>query len=645
MNDIWLRLNRTLLQDDRLKAADGSLLRNKAADLLLANDEAIWQRIFADAELRRVFTVNIGRQTVWEKERLITALRTHAFMSDSFTAFKNKIGLADPENRLLVQSREIVLTFPYKDAVLEGGQTVADAQKREEAFLHTTLAAGSIDRLLAPKALTDFCRYTAQGAQRLTPQEAWQWTADRLPNLILRGNNLIGLHTLLPLLAGRIQLIYIDPPYNTGSDSFAYNDNFTHSTWLTFMKNRLEAAWQLLAPQGCIFIQTDDNEFAYLKVLCDELFGRDNCRETIVLKSSTESGVNAINVKRGERLFKVKEYILFYAKSPAFRFKPFFTKTDFNPNYRYELVEENGQMKLRDLSKTLGKGTALERYALANPDNIYSLEKNIKKAGDKFKAFAAQNKGKGIVEPYVNSSGETVWVYDGGMLVPLRERIVSENGQNYFGVLASDLWTDIGTTPATEGGVYFPNGKKPEKLLRRIIEMTTQPGDWVLDYHLGSGTTAAVAHKLGRRYVGIEQLNYGENDALQRLQKVMQGEQTGISKAVGWQGGGELLYAALAPLNAYWAEKIAAAHSDEDIAALAQAVANSEFLDFRCNVAAFRRFGQEFADLPLPQKKQCLLAMLDLNDLYIPLSEIDDQSMGVSATDRALNRWFYGLKG
>ncbi|WP_448518855.1 DNA methyltransferase [Rhodoflexus sp.] len=645
MNDIGLRLERALRQDKRLQAADGSLLHNKAADLLLANDAALWHCIFADEQLRRVFTTSIGSETLWEKERLIAALRANAFMSDSFTAFRNKIGLADREQRLLAQSREVVLTFPYKDAVLEGGQTKADAERQEEAFLHTTLAAGSIDRLLAPKALTNFCRYSAAGAQPLTPEQAQQWTTDRLPNLILRGNNLIGLHTLLPLLAGRIQLIYIDPPYNTGSDSFAYNDNFTHATWLTFMKNRLEAAWQLLAPQGCIFIQTDDNEFAYLKVLCDELFGRENCRETIVLKSSTESGVNAINVKRGERLFKVKEYILFYAKSPAFRFKPFFTKTDFNTNYRYELIEENGQKVLRDLSKTLGKGEALERYALANPENIYSLEKNIKKAGEKFKAFATQNKGKGIAEPYVNSSGETVWVYDGGMLVPLRERIVSENGQNYFGVLASDLWTDIGTTPSTEGGVYFPNGKKPEKLLQRIIEMTTQPGDWVLDYHLGSGTTAAVAHKLGRRYVGIEQLEYGANDAVQRLQQVIQGEQTGISKATGWQGGGEFLYAALAPLNAHWAEKIAAADSDAAVLELAQAVAASDFLDYRCNLAAFRNFGQEFAALSLPQKKQCLLAMQDMNDLYVPLSEIADQTLGISAADRALNRWLYGLRG
>lgn len=356
-------------------------------------------------------------------------------------------------------------------------------------------------------------------------------------NLILKGDNLPILEALLPDFQGKIKLIYIDPPYNTGSGAFWYHDRRAHDAWLDFMKVRLQLAWQLLSEDGALFIQTDDAENAYLKVLCDELFGRELFREHIILKSSTESGVNAVNVKRGERLFKVKEHILFYAKSKSFRFKPFFTKAPFNFNYKFEVKKTENGYDVIDLSKKLNK-IELEKHCLKTPTDIYSLEKNIKKAGEKFKAFALQNKEKKEVEVFENSFGKFNLIYDGGVLVPLNERIVLENGQNYFGILASDLWVDIGTTPANEGGTRFPNGKKNEKLLRRIIEMSTNKNDWVLDFFLGSGSTAATAHKLERQYIGIELQNYGENDSIIRLQNVIAGEQSGISKSINWNGGG-----------------------------------------------------------------------------------------------------------
>ncbi len=361
---------------------------------------------------------------------------------------------------------------------------------------------------------------------------------DRPPNFILKGDNLPIMQALLPDFGSKIKLIYIDPPYNTGSGAFWYNDRREHDAWLDFMKTRLEVAWQLLAEDGAIFIQTDDAENAYLKVLCDELFGRELFREHIVLKSSTESGVNAVNVKRGERLFKVKEHILFYSKSKTFRFKPFFTKAPFNFNYKYEVIENEGVFSVRNLSQELSK-EELEKYCLKHPNYIFSLEKNIKKAGEKFKAFAATNKEKGVVEVFNNAFNKSTLVYDGGVLVPLKERIVVENGQNYFGILASDLWVDIGTTPAHEGGIRFPNGKKNEKLLRRIMEMASNTNEYVLDFFLGSGTTAAVAHKLGRNYIGIELQDYGQNDSLIRIKNVIEGEQSGISKSCDWRGGGQ----------------------------------------------------------------------------------------------------------
>ena len=287
---------------------------------------------------------------------------------------------------------------------------------------------------------------------------------------------------------------------------------------------------------------------------------------------------------------------------------------------------------------------AICNYALQQPANIYSLEKNIKKAGEKFKSFAEKNKPKGIVEEYINTAKQTVLIYNGGVLVPLQERIVTENGKNYFGVLASDLWVDIGTTAATEGGISFSNGKKPEKLLKRIIEMATNKGDIVLDYHLGSGTTAAVAHKLNRRYIGIEQMDYGEHDSIVRLNNVIQGDTTGISKSVNWKGGGSFVYCELYKCNEQWLQQILAAKTVTQTQALIKQIINSSFCNYQIEKAALTTHKKAFTILTIAEQKKLLLQLLDLNFLYLPCTEIDVIDYKLSQQDIALNNTFYSLK-
>jgi adenine-specific DNA-methyltransferase len=638
-------------KDDRF-ISGGKLHKSELIKFVNDLDSSVMKTLLSHAGIRKYFFKQVDEIFIFDKIKFQKFLSNKAFLENSYTAFKNKIGLAAGDEYLSAD-KNVVLAWPYKDCVLQGGQTKED-RRRNEIFLNEALAPSEIDRLLHPKAFTGFLKYSMKGNE--FPDEI-----NSLNNFIIRGNNLLVLYSLLPVFAGKIKLIYIDPPYNTGSDSFLYNDSFGHSTWLTFMKNRLEVAWKLLSPDGCIFIQIDDTEFAYLKVLCDEIFGRENFKENIVLKSSTESGVNAINVKRGERLFKVKEHILFYSKSPSFRFKPFYTKTNYNFNYRYEVVKKKGKYHITDLRKHFlekygsaknNKESFLEKkmqqefvaYALKNPENIYSLEKNIKKAGAKFKAFATANKNKKIVEEYLNSSNHISLVYDGGVLVPLKERIVNENGANYFGVLASDLWLDIGTTPSNEGGVSFGNGKKPEKLLKRIIEMATDEKDIVLDYHLGSGSTAAVAHKLNRRYIGIEQLDYGENDAVVRLQNVINGDQTGISKGISWNGGGSFIYFELKKCNELFVEKINDAKTNKQLKIILDDILKSSFLHYTVDISALKENEKGWINFNLQQKKDLLKSLLDLNFLYLPYSEIEDKDYSIPAKEIQLNQQFYSLK-
>jgi len=640
-----------LLSQDEAFALNGKLLKNKLIDATLNYNEILLQILHNDEVSRLTFFKKIGEVVVFDQSSFLKLISQRAFLPDSYTAYKINIGLNDGTDYIKA-IQETVLAWPYKDTVLEGGQNKED-QSTQETFWNETLSKDYIDRMLDAKAFTHWYKMTSDGKRtdfKLSPDD----------NFIIKGNNLIALHSIAHTHQNKVKLIYIDPPYNTGNDSFQYNDKFSHSTWLTFMKNRLEIAWRLLRNDGVFFIQVDDTEFAYLKVLCDEIFGRVHFKETIVIKSSTESGVNAINVKRGEQLFKVKEYILFYAKSKEFRFNPFYTKTDFNNNYRYEVIKTGDSFTITDLKhkfvdkfayldlnkkeKDLLVSKETENYCLQHADNIYSIEKNIKKAGEKFKAFAVLNKPKGIVEEYLNSLNKIVLIYDGGVLVPLGERVVTEGNKKYMGVLASDLWVDIGTTPSSEGGINFSNGKKPEKLLRRIIEMTTSTGDIVLDYHLGSGTTAAVAHKLGRRYIGLEQMDYGQNDATVRLTNVINGETSGISSLVGWDGGRSFVYAELAQRAAAIIHLITNANTEHELAHLYEQVLLSDTLHYTLDVKKIAAHKSDFLALPITEKQKALIHMLDKNELYVHFTERNDASYSLNVNDIKLSEAFYNLK-
>ena len=260
------------------------------------------------------------------------------------------------------------------------------------------------------------------------------------------------------------------------------------------------------------------------------------------------------------------------------------------------------------------------------------------------KAFAGLNKDKGVVEEFINKSGETMLVYDGGVLVPLKDRVIEDQGQKFFGVLASDLWVDIGTTASNEGGIRFQNGKKPEKLLKRIIEMTTSEGDLVLDYHLGSGTTAAVAHKLNRQYIGIEQMDYGDNDSIVRLQNVINGEQSGISKVIDWQGGGSFLSFELLKVNEQLMQEILKNKSLKQDELTFKKIIKTGIISLDVPGEFIEGKTPDWKSYSSEERKQFLIRLLDLNYLYLPFSERADIDFKLSKNDIKLNEIFYQSK-
>jgi adenine-specific DNA-methyltransferase len=364
-------------------------------------------------------------------------------------------------------------------------------------------------------------------------------------NMLIHGDNLLALKALEQDYAGKVKCIYIDPPYNTGNAFEHYDDNLEHSIWLNLIKPRLDFLKTLLSKDGLIFIQIDDTEVSYLQVLCDEIFGRSNRVNTISVKMSETSGVKMAHVEK--KLPKLKEYILVYKKS---------ADTILNP-IRIPKSDEDGYLDqyLKYYSKIIENPEETARNWRIIPIREY-LEKNGYPSDEeslkKFKlenanrvVYRTNNKSfKGVsfatqTEEFISATGiKYIW-WEGKQMLFLSDYV-----EEYLG----DLWLDISTINLNkEGGVDFPNGKKPEKLIERIINLSTNKNDIILDSFLGSGSTSAVAHKMGRRWIGVELGEHAKTHCYQRLKGVVDGEQGGISKSVDWKGGGGFKFYTLAP--------------------------------------------------------------------------------------------------
>lgn len=340
-------------------------------------------------------------------------------------------------------------------------------------------------------------------------------------NILIHGDNLLALKSLEQNFAGKIKCVYIDPPYNTGAAFEHYDDNLEHSIWLNLMAARLKILKNLLRDDGSIFIQIDNNEMAYLKVLCDEIFGRQNFVNDIIWKRRGGSA------NPNNRLNNVTDFILWYSKSQNYEIYPVYTKDDENTQAyieerfknefngeRYMLapVERNAKLGMRETMRYEYNGYIPKWGWMMSRENLEKLDKENRL--------------------HWNSKGR-----------PNRRVFLKD----YKGQPVGNLWTDIFViNPMSNERLDF-DGQKPEALIERILTLATNPGEIVLDSFLGSGTTAAVAHKMGRRWIGIELEKTCYTHCIPRLKKVIDGEQGGISKNVGWQGGGGFKFFELAP--------------------------------------------------------------------------------------------------
>lgn len=390
-------------------------------------------------------------------------------------------------------------------------------------------------------------------------------------NMLIHGDNLLALKALEQTYVGKIKCIYIDPPYNTGAAFEHYDDNLEHSIWLSLMRERLIMLKNLLSINGVIFIQIDDNEQAYLKVLCDEVFGRKNFVNCIAIKMSPSSGVKRrfANIK----FIKNKEYILVYKKQDI-QLKPINDEIkEYDVNYTIYFDGEEFcpiSEKLKAIDPAYDKISAdlylrypkIKKFIIDNKDKIWRRHSHSKWASGlmtdenlifvKYKKYIPRSRVWKIHNPNNSEEYEIIMNTRSGYerLEPISWKFIDDK----MTLLRGDFWegyeSDMGNVSkeGKNGKLIFGEGQKPERLIKDIINCCTDEGDWVLDSFLGSGTTCAVAHKLNRKYIGIEMGEQAYRLVKPRIDFIISGnDQTGISNLVNWQGGGGYRFYELAP--------------------------------------------------------------------------------------------------
>lgn len=651
---------KSLLQKDERLVSEGELLKNKIIELALKLDKELIKLLLSDKKMKEVFFVDVDGTLIFDNNKFIRFVSNKQFLPDSYTAFKNKIGLTLGDD-YLSEKKEVVLSWPYKDCILEGGMTKED-QKRDEIFWNATLAPDEISRLLDPKVFTNAKRIDKKGEHKLDKFKIDE-KGDIKDNLIIKGNNLLTLYSLKKRFAGKVKLIYLDPPYNIGED-FQYNDRFNHSTWLTFIKNRLEIAKELLSPDGAIFVQIDHHEVAYLNALMDEIFGPENKVQIISLKVAGASGFKAVNPGPTD----VTEFILFYTKNKSnFVFQKNYVEAEYHKNYnlylkrsekikdwkliplKEKIIKEYGYKNEKEIKDKHGDVAdiiirkLMADFAFTHADEVVSI-RDLHKPSDTVKHLQEKSRRiRDTIFPYKKKDGSFAYLINGGVLAFYSNKIKKVDGELRVVELLTNFWNHISWAGiAREGGVRFKNGKKPEKLVKQIMEIVgVKPGDVVLDFFLGSGSTCAVAHKLNIQYIGVEQLDYEENDSVIRLKNVINGDQTGVSKSVHWKDGGDFIYLELMKWNENFVEKIQKVKTKQELAKLWETMKKKAFLSYKVDVKTVDEDAKDFADLSIEDQKNFLLECLDKNHLYVNYSEIDDEEYGVSKEDKKLNKEFY----
>ena len=604
-----LHVENLLKQNEKFVDKDGNVFVQNILEAIEKIDKDLVKLLISDEKTREQFFIKIDDIFVLEQNKLIEFFTMNEYFNNSFTSYTNKIGLIKKDS-FIKKFDDVVLAWPHKDCILEGGQS-KDDDKKNEVFYNEILSRDEIDRLFEPKALTNIKRYTKEGVE-----ENPQISED--DNLIIKGNNLIALHSLKKKYAGKVKLIYIDPPYyfskKKPNDSFTYNSNFKLSTWLTFMKNRLEIAREFLQDEGVIFVSIDDGGQAYLKVLMDEVFQSDN----FIANLPTIMNLKGNNDEFG--FSGTHEYTVVYAKNKI------------NCKlYEFDIDEKNVDEWEEDEKGYFKKGANLKATGVDAPRNNRQLlyfpilikeDKIFHITDDEYKkiydasskvfndAYVETLKTKYEADDYTFllpiTRGEKVrWRWQRKKMIEDEYDIIVSNDSTIYkkqrpmlGELPSKKPKTIFYKPEYSSGngtaeikslfgeKVFSN-PKPLQLMKDIVKIGCKDGI-VMDFYAGSGTTAQAVLDLNkkdggnRKFILIEQMDYIEDITCKRVEKVIEKNQEG-----------SFIYAELKQIDTF---------------------------------------------------KDAEIGKLNANMHYLPVAEIEDIKYKISEEEIKINKQFYGLE-
>lgn len=624
MHNLLNELTELLKKDDRL-FVDDNLLKNKVTELAYKLDKDLIGLLLSNERIKELFFVEVDGTLVFNQSKFQTFISNKEFLPDSYTTYKNKIGLTT-NDEFISQKDEVVLSFPYKDCVLEGGQNKDDV-RRDEVFYNRILASDEIDRLFEPKVLTNFKTYSKDGESDVN-------STDIRDNLIIKGNNLLVLHSLKAKYSGKIKLIYIDPPYNppSNSNTFIYNNSFNHSTWLTFMKNRLEVAKELLTKDGALVVAIDDNEQAYLGVLLDEIF-KEYEKHCITIVHNPR-GVQGTNfsytheyaffvIPRGRKT--ITDRIVDEERIEFSNFRNWGGESlrGDAKNCFYPVIVENGEV--------IGFGDVLD-------DDFHPEQQTI------------SDDGRFYVYPIDTSGVERKWRYARQSADDVQHLLRAKKTNSGYEI---EIGKDFGTYKtvwidnkydANEYGTKIVNSLVPDnpfdfpKSLWNVYDcLYAVVGDdkeaIILDFFAGSGTTAHAVLEMNkqdggsRRFIISEQMDYVDTITTKRVHEVVKRNEEGSFVRF------DLLNSNQNLMNEI--------NDTSNLVGMLEVVKNNGFLTHKVDIEKLDV--DSFSVLPEDEQRRLLLEILDANHLYVNLSEMDDERFDISEHDKELNRQFYSL--
>jgi len=640
------KLINLLKKDAHFVDKEGNLIKSVIINSAIKIDKEFISLLIKDKEVKDSFFEKIEDLWIFNINKFVDYVQDKNVFSNSVTKFEAQIGL-NIDNKFLGERGEVSLVWPFKDCVLEGGMTKED-QKRDEIFFNEILAKDEIDRLEEPKVLTNFKKYIAKGEEKVK-DFARDENGTIKDNLIIKGNNLLALHSLKKEFAGKIKLIYIDPPYNTGgaTEIFTYNNNFKHSTWLTFIKNRLDIAKELLQEDGFIAITIDHAELFYLGALADEIFGREN-----------RIGIVTIVIKEGGRNLSkgfapTNEYMLVYKKNNGEIRNVIINK---ELEEQFDKEDDKGKYKekkfIRDFDPTRTRHT--------RPKQWYP----IYVSADLTKITIDKKGGYHEVWPISSTNREMVWDTQPDTFMQLvnNGEIIAKKIDGKVNILKKQRMYQVIKTHWA--GSKYDSVAHGTKLLKKLmgdkifsypkslysvidtLKITTSGSDIILDFFAGSGTTGHATLELNkedggnRQFILVEQLDTHMDVIKKRIQKVM--ELNSKEKNLNNYNKDEhFVYGELLKYNEEAIDKIQDAKDIKALLKIWEEMCDKYFLNYDVDIKKFNDNKKDFESLTLKQQKEVLMAMLNKNQLYVNLSEIEDKQFNVSKEEKELNKKFY----